>query len=281
MAGVDKEPDYLPVYPKYALLLKREATFDDRWPDSLKGLIPDLAKAGFYYRGVSDKTICFHCGMTLNLWEPTDDPYVEHAYWNPNCPYINTYEGREWVMNVFINHLLRAGYKPSPEIKPLLDQTSTEIQATGKYRVSFIRNIPEDDEKLVANLTIPHLLIFDDMMGGKAIESIVDWFTRKAHHRNTSVIYITQNLFDRAPQHRTISLNAHYLVLFKNPRDKSQISVLSRQLALPHLMSAYQEATSVPHGYLLVDLNPQTPDEYRLRSRLFEWLTVHMPQEYK
>ncbi|XP_061184394.1 baculoviral IAP repeat-containing protein 7-B-like [Saccostrea echinata] len=141
MAGVDKEPDYLPVYPKYALLLKREATFDDRWPDSLKGLIPDLAKAGFYYRGVSDKTICFHCGMTLNLWEPTDDPYVEHAYWNPNCPYINTYEGREWVMNVFINHLLRAGYKPSPEIKPLLDQTSTEIQATGKCHICLEREL--------------------------------------------------------------------------------------------------------------------------------------------
>lgn len=150
-----------------------------------------------------------------------------------------------------------------------------------KEKVSFIRNIPEDDEKLVANLSVPHLLIFDDMMGGKAIESIVDWFTRKAHHRNTSVIYITQNLFDRAASHRTISLNAHYLVLFKNPRDKSQISVLSRQLALPHLMSAYQEATQVPHGYLLVDLSPHTPDQYRLRSRMFEMLTVHMPQEYK
>ena len=38
------------------------------------------------------------------------------------------------------------------------------------------------------------------MMGGKAIQSIVDWFTRKGYHRNTSVIYITQNIFDRAPQ---------------------------------------------------------------------------------
>lgn len=75
-------------------------------------------------------------------------------------------------------------------------------------------------------------------MGGKAIESIVDWFTRKAHRRNTSVIYITQNVFDWAAQHRTISLNVHYLVLFKNPRDKSQIVVLSRQLDMSHLISA-------------------------------------------
>ena len=146
-----------------------------------------------------------------------------------------------------------------------------------KDSVSFIQNIPSDDEKLVADLGTRHLLIFDDMMGGKAIESIVDWFTRKAHHRNTSVIYITQNLFDRAVQHRTISLNAHYLVLFKNPRDKSQIEVLSRQLQMSHLRPAYDEATSIPHGYLLVDLSPQTPDELRLRSQLFSTLAVHMP----
>jgi hypothetical protein len=81
--------------------------------------------------------------------------------------------------------------------------------------VTFVKNIPSDDEQLVTDLSTRHLLIFDDMMGGKAIEPIVDWFTRKAHHRNTSVIYIAQNLFDRAPQYRTISLNAHHLVLFK------------------------------------------------------------------
>ena len=95
----------------------------------------------------------------------------------------------------------------------------------------------------------------------------MDWFTRKAHHRNTSVIYITQNIFDRAPQNlRT--------VLFKNPCDKPQIEVLSRQLGMSHLTSAYKEATRVHHGYLMVDLSPQTSDELRLRSLLFDALTV-------
>jgi hypothetical protein len=93
--------------------------------------------------------------------------------------------------------------------------------------VTFVKNIPSDGEKSVADMSTRHLLIFDDMMGSKAIESIVNWFTRKAHHRNTSVIYITQNLFDPASQYRNISLNADYLALFKNPRDKSQIGVLS------------------------------------------------------
>jgi hypothetical protein len=66
-------------------------------------------------------------------------------------------------------------------------------------------------------------------------------------------------------------------VLFKNPQDKSQIGVLSRQLQMPHLLLAYEDATTQPHGYLLVDLSPQTPEELRLRSQLFTNLAVHMP----
>jgi hypothetical protein len=41
------------------------------------------------------------------------------------------------------------------------------------------------------------------------------------HHRNISVMYIVQNLFHRGKHHRTIGLNAHYMVVFKNPRDVS------------------------------------------------------------
>jgi hypothetical protein len=48
-------------------------------------------------------------------------------------------------------------------------------------------------------------------------------FTEKSHHRNIIVMYIVQNLFHRGKHHRVISLNAHYMVLFRNPRDVSQI----------------------------------------------------------
>ena len=39
---------------------------------------------------------------------------------------------------------------------------------------------------------------------------------------------LVQNLFPKNKETRTISLNAHYMVVFKNPRDKSQISHLTR-----------------------------------------------------
>lgn len=52
--------------------------------------------------------------------------------------------------------------------------------------------------------------------------------------------------------------------------------MLSRQLDMPHLISAYQDVTRIPHGYLIVDLSPQTPDALRLRSHMFQ-----TPTEYK
>ena len=38
----------------------------------------------------------------------------------------------------------------------------------------------------------------------------------------TAIIHLVQNIFNNDPSHRTISLNDTYIILFKNPRNKSQ-----------------------------------------------------------
>lgn len=140
--------------------------------------------------------------------------------------------------------------------------------------IRFIQGIPDEDEEIVEDTSIPHLIIFDDMLGDKDEEKIKLWFTRKGHHRNASVIYITQNMFQQSKASRTLSLNAHYMILFQNTRDKGQIKVLANQIQLPHLLPAYQDAISTPHGYLVIDFHPQTPDSYRLRTDIFHhWIT--------
>ena len=112
------------------------------------------------------------------------------------------------------------------------------------------------------------------MLGDKDEEKIKLWFTRKGHHRNACVVYITQNLFQQSKSSRTISLNAHYLVLFQSPRDKMQIKVLANQLQSPHMTHAFNDATSIPIGYLLVDLKPNTPVYLRFRTQIFlNWFT--------
>ena len=148
------------------------------------------------------------------------------------------------------------------------------LQEREESKIKFILGIPDDEDDIVTDVSVPHLVIFDDMLGDKDEEKIKLWFTRKGHHRNASVVYITQNLFQQSKASRTISLNAHYLVLFQSPRDKMQIKVLSNQLQAPHMIPAFNDATSKPHGYLLVDLKPTTPNYLRFRTDIFQhWFT--------
>ena len=115
------------------------------------------------------------------------------------------------------------------------------------------------------------LLILDDLMH-ETDERVTKIFTKISHHNNVSVLYLTQNLFYGGKQNRTIGLNAHYLVLFKNPRDATQISCLARQMhpgKSAFMIEAFKDATALPYSYLLVDLKADTDDSYRLRSNVF------------
>ena len=130
-----------------------------------------------------------------------------------------------------------------------------------------------------------NLVVIDDQMldAGK-MEEISDLFTKGSHHRNITVVYIVQNIFDKGKFHRTISLNSHYLVLFKNPRDQAQVRTLAQQIfpnKVKYFMKAFQNATEKSHGYLLVDLHPLSPEEIRLRSRIFknEEVEIFIPLE--
>ena len=117
----------------------------------------------------------------------------------------------------------------------------------------------------------PTLLVIDDQMD-EVNKNVLRLFTKGSHHRNISVIYIVQNLFGKNNDHRTISLNVHYLTVFNNPRDKSQIVHLAKQMypgEIDYVKEAFALATREPHGYLLVDLKQSTPDALRLRGRIF------------
>lgn len=117
----------------------------------------------------------------------------------------------------------------------------------------------------------PRLIIIDDLMR-ESNEKVVDLFTKGCHHKNISVFFITQNLFHQGKGQRDISLNAHYIVYFKNPRDKAQIQHLARQVCPENqkfLQEAYNDATSSAYGYLLIDLKQETPDKLRFRTNIF------------
>ena len=64
---------------------------------------------------------------------------------------------------------------------------------------------------------------------------------------------------------RNVHLNTEYVVLFRNPQDKSQFGHLARQLEPKH-SKALVDATWRQYSHLLVDPKPHTPDALRYRS---------------
>ena len=171
----------------------------------------------------------------------------------------------EWVKR-FIQHIQDL-VRPSPtQIVWSYAEWQPTYRSLPNY-VSVVQGLPD-----IPNYNKePQLIVIDDQMDHND-RRITNLFTKGSHHRNISVMYIVQNLFDKNKEHRTISLNAHYLVVFKNPRDGSQIVHLAKQMypgKTRYVQHAFELSTQRPHGYLLIDLKQSTPEGMRLRSKIF------------
>ena len=73
---------------------------------------------------------------------------------------------------------------------------------------------------------------------------------------------------------RNISLNTHYMALFKNPRDAKQITHLGNQMypgKAKFFQEAFDLATEKPFGYLLLDFKQDTPKALRVRGDIFDF----------
>ena len=108
------------------------------------------------------------------------------------------------------------------------------VYCYGEYQQLFDRYVDVDFRQGLPDLKDfdgrePVLLIVDDLMN-ETDKTVANLFTKGAHHRNISVVFLVQNLFHKNKYIRTISLNTHYMVLFKNPRDASQFANLARQM---------------------------------------------------
>ena len=143
--------------------------------------------------------------------------------------------------------------------------------------IDFKTELPSDGK--------PRWLIIDDLMSeSSGNEDVEDLFTKHSHHKNVSVFVLVQNFFHKG--FRTITLNPHYLFLFKNPRDASQIGFLARQLFPENpkfLIESYKDATSKPHSFLVLDLKQNTDEDFRvlgnfLSSDPSEPIVVYSPK---
>ena len=136
--------------------------------------------------------------------------------------------------------------------------------------VELIQGLPEQFDKFGDGVN-HNVIIIDDLQdevsNSKEVEKL---FTRESHHKNLSVVYINQNIFYCGKNSRTIALNTHYTVLFRNPRAASQLRILRSQTGIKYLEDAYEDALKAQNfGYLVLDLSPYSKSRFKLRTKIF------------
>lgn len=154
------------------------------------------------------------------------------------------------------------------------------LEAELGHMVEFREGLPELSEFKSGE---PVLLVIDDFMS-EAGKELSQLFTKGSHHRNVSIWFLMQNFFHHGKDIRTITLNAQYIILFKNPRDSQQVRYLARQIYARNpeaLEEAFEMATEEPHGYLLLDLKQETINLERMRGKILPWeqTEIYIPKK--
>lgn len=85
-------------FDQYTTVSSREVSFlQNNWPK--ESVLPAslMGSAGFFYEGNEDEVTCFSCGIGLCDWSKNDNPFMEHAIFNSDCPYIRINRSRVWT----------------------------------------------------------------------------------------------------------------------------------------------------------------------------------------
>ena len=163
--------------------------------------------------------------------------------------------------------------------QPLFERMNEQLD-----NITFYQGIPiKEDLEHFANQYGNTLLVLDDVMSqGTNNMEVMNLFTTYSHHMGITVLFLLQNVFPIGRYSRSISLNAHYIILFKNNRDAQQVKTLGRQIfpnQSAYFMDAYKKATKEPYSYLCIDLYPSTDESLRLTSRILpeEETVLYLP----
>ena len=117
------------------------------------------------------------------------------------------------------------------------------------------------------------LIIFDDLINSKNLEEISNLFVVDGRHLNYSLIFTSQRMFVNNEYFRQISNNCDYIVVFRNPRNYSEIRTLAQQLTPIglDLLDIYTKATKDPFSYLLINLTQECSEDLKFISHLFDY----------
>lgn len=148
-------------------------------------------------------------------------------------------------------------------------ENSQVVPILQKSGINVYAGVPPED--VIKRQPKPLLLILDDLLLAIEEKYLNSLFTAKSHHQNFSIIFVTQNLFDK--KIKIARINSQYLVLMRSPNSALSIRNIGVQLfprQLDYFLDAYRQATIQPYGYLLIDMHASSDPLLRLRSGIFK-----------
>ena len=192
--------------------------------------------------------------------------------------------GRRSGKNQFIKKVLTSSPSiVSVPIKRLIwfyasaqDLIFDEIRkSSGGRTVEFVKGLPKDtsiEDGYIGGGYESTLIVIDDLMSEANTRPDVNHLFTRGRHLDTSVIFLVQNFHNKGKYMRENTLNADYIVLFKNPRDMTMIQYLGRQMRKEKfLQEAFEKVTkNKPYTYLFIDLRSDTLDILRFRSAIMQ-----------
>jgi len=159
---------------------------------------------------------------------------------------------------------------PSPKsVLYCFGEMNDNIPILQKSGVNVYAGVPP--EELIKSYSKPLLLILDDLLLSIDEKYLSELFTKKSHHQNFAIVFVTQNLFEK--KIKVARQNAQYIVLMRSPNSELSVRNIGVQLfprQLEYFLDAYKQATNEPYGYLLIDLHASSDPTLRLRTRIFK-----------
>nr|CAD2159494.1 unnamed protein product [Meloidogyne enterolobii]CAD2190887.1 unnamed protein product [Meloidogyne enterolobii] len=160
--------------------------------------------------------------------------------------------------------------EPKPKsILYCFGEMSNIVPILQKSGVSVYSGVPPED--LIKKYQKPLLLILDDLLMSIDEKYLSELFTKKSHHQNFGIVFVTQNLFER--KIKVARQNAQYIIIMRSPNSVLSVRNIGVQLfprKLDYFLDAYRQATNKPFGYLVIDMHASSDPGLRLRTSIFK-----------
>ena len=185
----------------------------------------------------------------------------------------------QWLMRLLSHRDVLIDPPPAKVLYCYSEMNNNVIELM-KQGIETHNGVP--DQSMVQDMPKPLLLVLDDLMLNVNNDFLDLLFTRGSHNWDVSVIFVTQSLYGR--NIRTARANSHYLVLTRNPSGQLQVRTVGSQLfprRMNYFMEAYNDATSKPFSYLVINMHPNAPETERLTTKIFpkETREIYLPAE--